>query len=392
MFWLKVAKIVAKMSGHSFDDAIDELKRRTLQKIWALTALIAVGSLSIVTIVLFGFFGMKPPGIGIAPAGAAAATGNQCDAKHPVTVALTPLAELDAEQSRNAATIIGVGKRLKITSLGILYGLAIAYQESGYRNILVAVDHDSLGIFQQRPSQGWGTPAQLTDPVYAATAFFQRMTQNVPMYNQVELWVVVQGVQNPASDTLHTDDQWLPLAKRVLTAAGIAAASPPSVSTVCGNPGSNSPQMTKVLAAATDALAKQWTYVWDAGNANGPTKAYEGTGCDGAAIGGCNAIGFDCSGLTKWVYAQASITLPHQTNDQLNSSLGKPVSVDHLQPGDLVFFGTLANVHHVGIFIRKDGENYLMIDTPTEGEHVMTHYFYGPKDQEGDFVAARRYV
>ena len=55
---------------------------------------------------------------------------------------------------------------------GIVIALATAMQESSFRNIQYAVDHDSLGIFQQRPTW-WGTPEQLIDPVYATTAFFK---------------------------------------------------------------------------------------------------------------------------------------------------------------------------------------------------------------------------
>ncbi|WP_283137938.1 hypothetical protein, partial [Rhizohabitans arisaemae] len=55
-----------------------------------------------------------------------------------------------------------------------------AITESTLHNYTVAVDHDSLGLFQQRPSQGWGTPAQLTDPVYATNAFLNAMLRRFP--------------------------------------------------------------------------------------------------------------------------------------------------------------------------------------------------------------------
>ncbi|WP_214105321.1 FG-GAP repeat domain-containing protein [Acrocarpospora catenulata] len=55
-----------------------------------------------------------------------------------------------------------------------------AITESTLHNYTVAVDHDSLGLFQQRPSQGWGTPAQLTDPVYATNAFINAMLRKYP--------------------------------------------------------------------------------------------------------------------------------------------------------------------------------------------------------------------
>ena len=67
-----------------------------------------------------------------------------------------------------------------------MIALATAMQESRLRNLGdlgARNDHDSLGLFQQRPSQGWGTPAQLMDPVYAATAFYVTLLR-VPGWQQ----------------------------------------------------------------------------------------------------------------------------------------------------------------------------------------------------------------
>ncbi|MFB9336624.1 hypothetical protein ACFFTT_27700, partial [Actinoplanes octamycinicus] len=55
-----------------------------------------------------------------------------------------------------------------------------AITETSLNNYTEAVDHDSLGLFQQRPSQGWGSPAQLTDPVYATNAFLNAMLRKYP--------------------------------------------------------------------------------------------------------------------------------------------------------------------------------------------------------------------
>jgi len=81
------------------------------------------------------------------------------------------VAGLDAEQARNAGIIVAVGQAADVPTFGLHVALATAMQESSLRN-LDHGDQDSLGLFQQRPSAGWGTPAQLQDPVYAAQAFF----------------------------------------------------------------------------------------------------------------------------------------------------------------------------------------------------------------------------
>ncbi|AZS36554.1 N-acetylmuramoyl-L-alanine amidase sle1 [Microbacterium lemovicicum] len=82
----------------------------------------------------------------------------------------TPL-DLDEEQAANARTIIGIGRQLGVSDRGIAIALGTAMQESWLRNLDWG-DRDSLGLFQQRPSTGWGTAAEVTDPGYATRVFF----------------------------------------------------------------------------------------------------------------------------------------------------------------------------------------------------------------------------
>lgn len=82
-----------------------------------------------------------------------------------------PIAPLTSEMASNAKTIISVGKSLGVSDYGLVIALAAAMQESGLRNLNYG-DRDSLGLFQQRPSTGWGTAAQVTDIVYASKLFF----------------------------------------------------------------------------------------------------------------------------------------------------------------------------------------------------------------------------
>jgi LysM repeat protein len=78
---------------------------------------------------------------------------------------------LTPEMQSNAKTIIAVGKQLGVPDYGIVIALAAAAQESGLRN-LTGGDQDSLGLFQQRPSSGWGTQAQILNTTYASELFF----------------------------------------------------------------------------------------------------------------------------------------------------------------------------------------------------------------------------
>lgn len=83
-----------------------------------------------------------------------------------------------------------------------------AIAESTLHNYTVAVDHDSLGLFQQRPSQGWGKPAQLTDPVYATNAFLNAMIRKYPgdAWKTGEIGAICQKVQVSAFPAAYTPE------------------------------------------------------------------------------------------------------------------------------------------------------------------------------------------
>ena len=95
--------------------------------------------------------------------------------------------------------------------------------------------------------------------------------------------------------------------------------------------------------------------------------------------GGESKKGFDCSGLVLYVFAQHGVSLPHSSRVQ--ATMGTPVPVNQLQPGDAVFFGS--PVHHVGIYIG--GKYY--IHAPRTGDVVKVAVL----STRGDYVGARRY-
>lgn len=102
---------------------------------------------------------------------------------------------LNPEQMQNAAEIIRVGRSRGISDKGLEIAIATAMQESGLRNLNYG-DRDSKGLFQQRPSQGWGTVAQVTNPAYAANKFFDHLVGLD--YNNMPLTVAAQKVQRSA--------------------------------------------------------------------------------------------------------------------------------------------------------------------------------------------------
>jgi len=124
----------------------------------------------------------------------------------PVCQAATPLgtASLDVDQATNATTIAAVGKRLGMPDHAVTVALAAALQESRLHNLDYG-DRDSLGLFQQRPSQGWGTPAQILAPAYAATAFYQHLGL-VSGWQNLSVADAAQSVQHSASADAYA--QW----------------------------------------------------------------------------------------------------------------------------------------------------------------------------------------
>jgi hypothetical protein len=113
-------------------------------------------------------------------------------------------------QAANAATIAVVGTSRGMPERAVTIALATALQESGLRN-LDHGDRDSLGLFQQRPSQGWGTAGQIMDPVYAAGRFYEHLAK-VPGYAQLPLTVAAQRVQQsnyPEAYAKHETDATL---------------------------------------------------------------------------------------------------------------------------------------------------------------------------------------
>lgn len=103
------------------------------------------------------------------------------------------LAGYQSDQITNAATIVAVGKQLHVPEQGLVVAIAAAMQESGLHNLDYG-DRDSLGLFQQRPSQGWGAPAQIMNPIYAATQFYRRLF-TVPGWQQINVNDAAQAVQ-----------------------------------------------------------------------------------------------------------------------------------------------------------------------------------------------------
>src|SRR5665647_156161 len=114
-----------------------------------------------------------------------------------IAVALGHDVSFSPEQTANAATITAVALKRGLPARAATIANATAIQESKLRNVRFG-DRDSLGLFQQRPSQGWGTAEQILDPVYATNKFYDALIK-INGYQAMEITKVAQLVQRSAT-------------------------------------------------------------------------------------------------------------------------------------------------------------------------------------------------
>lgn len=200
-------------------------------------------------------------------------------------------------------------------------------------------DRDSLGLFQQRPSAGWGTPTQVTNPVYATNAFLDHLVR-VPRWPDVNLGDAAQAVQQSAFPERYKsrEHQAQVLVDRFWRGPDGAVGSTCSGSSGPGDPprlppGYVPPADPRQRAAVEYALAQVGKpYVW---GAKGPDA-------------------FDCSGLMQAAWAHAGVPIAAGTSGQVNT--GDAVrSLGEVQSGDLLLTagatGTPSNPGHVGMYV-----------------------------------------
>jgi murein DD-endopeptidase MepM/ murein hydrolase activator NlpD len=147
-------------------------------------------------------------------------------------------AELASEQMQVAQQIVAAVRAFPATAdkpHAAVIALATARQESGIRNLDYG-DRDSLGAFQQRPSQGWGTPDQVMNVPHATTTFLEHLVL-VPGWETRRVTDVAADVQRPAEEYRGLYEQWVPLATR-LTKQLWRKAAPliPTTASTCAEP------------------------------------------------------------------------------------------------------------------------------------------------------------
>ncbi|MFY9807798.1 MAG: C40 family peptidase [Pseudonocardiaceae bacterium] len=255
-----------------------------------------------------------------APCGSVLAT---TDPREAPRVAVR-VSDLDTEQRAIVEQIIAIGKQRRLPPRAWQIAIQAGMTESRLHNLPYG-DRDSLGIFQMRPSQGWGSAAQVTDPIYEINKFYDKMLM-VPGWETQRPGDSAQDIERSAFPARY--HQWEPLAVNVIGAVGgnvtefvkaSCSAPLPAPSEVAG----------RAMQYALGEVGKP--YVW---GATGPNA-------------------YDCSGLMLRAYESVGITLPRVAAQQYWA--GTQLPVRQAQPGDLLFWGydtsNPDSIHHVAMYL-----------------------------------------
>jgi hypothetical protein len=189
--------------------------------------------------------------VAVLVAGAVAAIGHLLNGRSPLAAPITPectastdagVATLDPEQAANAALIAAVGQARGMSPRAVTIALATAMQESKLRNLDYG-DRDSLGLFQQRPSQDWGTPEQIMDPLYSAGEFYKEL-EKVPGFETMPITEAAQAVQRSAFPDAYAQHE--PTARSF--ASSLTGHSPAALT--CALPPADHPHTPEAFLAA----------------------------------------------------------------------------------------------------------------------------------------------
>ncbi|GIH02913.1 hypothetical protein Rhe02_09800 [Rhizocola hellebori] len=266
-----------------------------------------------------------------------------------------PLRQWDMEQTAIAKAIFDVWARKDVPHWGLVIAFATAMQESGLRNLPHLGshdDHDSIGVFQQRPSQGWGTPEQLARPEYQAERFFDKLL-DVPHWQQLPLTQAAQAVQVSAYPNAY--EKWtqdaLQLAAQFSVGGQAPRGDPGMCLSSCPPPATSTPSPAGVpsVTASPPAIdgecttlvrAASWLTAW-----NGGPVPYSANTDPSAYFGGYRR---DCSGFTSMALGLAGPGL----NTAGLAARSRRLEKFDLRAGDLLINPTPGGQGHVVIFDR----------------------------------------
>jgi hypothetical protein len=238
---------------------------------------------------------------------------------------------LDPEQAGNAAIIASVAQERDLPARAATIAIATAIQESKLSNIDYG-DRDSLGLFQQRPSQGWGTRKQVLDPVYASNAFYDKLIE-IKGYETKSITKVAQRVQRSAFPEAYAEHE--PQAR--IAASALSGYSPGGFTCTLR------PTQTTAQTAGSGRLTARARAVRTAAAKETGHKQVSGAGHGGTAQtfivdGGTRASW----GLASWAVARAeglsivSVAVGDQRWDRKSSADGWQPAKKPLPGGQVI--------------------------------------------------------
>lgn len=323
--------------------------------------------------------------IGTAALGAVVSTGTP---RAPLCVTSGPVGDLSEAQARNARTIVAVAQPRGGTRAALI-SVMTALTESGlrilgnpndpdglvYENEGVGTDHDSLGLFQQRP--GWGTAAQRMDPVESTNLFLDQLMA-LPDWESTDPWVAAQHVQRSAfTGSPNAANHWSSVVggnylDELNTAASITTSITGDARLLdCGGGAGARPEGAGALGLPADYAVPPGTRLPAARAVSfalaqlGKPYAWGATGPDA----------YDCSGLMAASWAAGGVRISRTTYEEIRD--GVATDLAHLAPGDLVLTpgsdGTLAAPGHVGMYIGWG----LVVVAPHTGDVVRVQRLDG---------------
>lgn len=357
-------------------------KRRAWLTAGAVAAVLAVLLVILIAAHVAGLAHSEAEAAACAPEGQAGPAADTAQLTRQVQAALTTSGTVTGlsapdKQLPHAKTIVATGAQLAVPARGQVVALATALQESALRN-LPGGDRDSLGLFQQRPSQGWGTREQIKDPVYASKRFYTALT-SLKDWQHMPVTVAAQKVQKSAfphayakheplatalqqaiAPTLDTTTAGPPRTVTVIDANGVQCLTQATGTTGMTAPGGALPTGYQIPASTSPAArtAIQWAlnqlgtpYQWG-GSCTNPHGPNPRDRCD-------------CSSLIQRAYGIAGISISRTTYTQIRD--GYAVTAAALRPGDLVFtVGSASQPEHVAMSIGHG----LIVHAPRPGRSV----------------------
>jgi hypothetical protein len=317
-----------------------------------LTTVITAGMTGLLAVPLLALAATPGSGTGCVPTAAisvpppaATVTGTGASTDTAATATAASNLVWDGEQTGNAALIVAVGRARGVPAWGWVVAVATAMQESRLRN-LPGGDRDSIGLFQQRLSQGWGGTTQLRSPAYQAGKFYDALLA-VPGWQAMPLTQAADLVQRSAFPSAYA--RWTRPATVLvarLTAAHAGTASAGAWAAACGvgcppartGDSAGDPGPGCLPGQVVLARAATWLTAWQ----GGPVP-YSMSTDPAARFGGYRR---DCSG-----YVSMALGLPGPgLNTAALAAYSTPIAKTDLRAGDLLINPAPGGAGHVVIF------------------------------------------